>query len=110
VYKRQTVHTPAYYFKINNQISSVRDVKNIAGEFHTYSVEWTPSEVRGYVDGEHYYTYDKNANAREWPFNIPQNIILNLAMGGGWGGAQGMDPNVTSQVYEIDYVRVYQRM
>lgn len=105
-----TVHTPAYYFKINNQISSVKDMKNIAGEFHTYAVEWTPTEVRGYVDGEHYYTYDKNANAKEWPFNIPQNIIVNLAMGGGWGGAQGMDPDVTSQIYEIDYVRVYQRM
>ena len=105
-----TMHTPAYYFKINNQISGVKDVKNIAGEFHTYAVEWTPTEIRGYVDDEHYYTYDKNANAKEWPFNIPQNIIVNLAMGGGWGGAQGMDPDVTSQIYEIDYVRVYQLM
>jgi beta-glucanase (GH16 family) len=44
------------------------------------------------VDGEPYYLYDKTANEKEWPFNIPQNIILNLAMGGGWGGAQGLDP------------------
>lgn len=103
-----TVHTPAYYFKINNQISSVKDIKNIAGEFHTYGVEWTPTEVRGYVDGEQYYVYDKNANDLEWPFSKPQNIILNLAMGGGWGGAQGMDPDITSQKFLIDYVRVYQ--
>ena len=103
-----TVHTPAYYFKINNQISSTTDVTNIAGDFHTYSVEWTPEEVRGYVDGEHYYTYDKNANELEWPFAKPQNIILNLAMGGGWGGAKGMDETVTSQKFVIDYVRVYE--
>jgi beta-glucanase (GH16 family) len=102
-----TVHTPAYYFKINNQISSVKPVKNIAGEFHTYSVIWTPTEIRGLVDGEEYYLYDKNANEREWPFNKPQNIILNLAMGGGWGGAQGMDTTVTSQKFVIDYVRIY---
>lgn len=102
-----TVHTPAYYFKINNQISSTRNVTNIAGEFHTYAVEWTPGEVRGYVDGEQYYLYDKNANELEWPFNKPQNIILNLAMGGGWGGAKGMDPDITSQLFLIDYVRVY---
>lgn len=103
-----TVHTPAYYFKINNQISSVKDIANIAGEFHTYSVEWTPTEVRGYVDGEQYYVYDKNENDLEWPFSKPQNIILNLAMGGGWGGAQGMDESVTSQKFILDYVRVYE--
>jgi beta-glucanase (GH16 family) len=102
-----TVHTPAYYFKINNQISSTIDVKNIAGEFHTYAVEWTPTEIRGYVNGEQYYVYDKTANELEWPFNKPQNIILNLAMGGGWGGAQGMDESVTSQKLLIDYIRVY---
>ncbi len=103
-----TVHTPAYYFKINNQISSTKDIKNIAGEFHTYAVEWTPTEIRGYVDGQQYYLYDKNANEKEWPFAKPQNIILNLAMGGGWGGAQGMDPTVTSQQFLLDYVRVYE--
>ena len=103
-----TVHTPAYYFKINNQISSTKNVTNIAGEFHTYAVEWTPTEVRAYVDDEQYYLYDKNANEKEWPFGQPQNIILNLAMGGGWGGAQGMDETVTLQQFIIDYVRVYE--
>lgn len=102
-----TVHTPAYYFKINNQISNVKNVPNIAGEFHTYSMEWTPTEIRGFVDGEDYYLYDKTANEREWPFNQPQDIIINLAMGGGWGGAQGMDSTVTSQKFILDYVRVY---
>ncbi|MFT5165439.1 MAG: beta-glucanase (GH16 family) [Saprospiraceae bacterium] len=104
-----TVHTPAYYFKINNQISSVKDILKIAGEFHTYSVEWTPTEIKGFVDGKEYYLYDKIADEREWPFAQPQNIILNLAMGGGWGGAQGMDESVTAQQLIIDYVRVYER-
>lgn len=104
-----TVHTPAYYFKINNQISSTKNIPNMAGEFHTYAVEWTPTEVRGYVDGVKYYVYDKNANAKEWPFDKPQNLILNLAMGGGWGGAKGMDESVTSQKFVIDYVRVYSK-
>ncbi len=103
-----TVHTPAYYFKINNQISSVTDVPNVTTEFHTYAVEWTPEEIRGYVDGRHYYTYDKNANELEWPFDKPQNIILNLAIGGGWGGARGVDESMSSQKFILDYVRVYQ--
>lgn len=104
-----TVHTPAYYFKIGNQISNTKDVSKIAAEWHTYAVEWTPSEINILVDDVPYYLYDKTANEKEWPFNIPQNIILNLAMGGGWGGAQGLDPNVTSQKFLIDYVRVYQK-
>lgn len=102
-----TVHTPAYYFKINNQISNTKDIPNIAGTFHTYSVEWTPTEIKGFVDGKQYYVYDKIANEKEWPFNKPQNIILNLAMGGGWGGAKGLDPTIKSQKFIIDYVRVY---
>jgi len=104
-----TVHTPAYYFKINNQISSIKDISKIAAEFHTYSVEWTPTEIKGFVDGEKYYMYDKIANEKEWPFAQPQNIILNLAMGGGWGGAEGMDESMTSQQFIVDYVRVYEK-
>ena len=104
-----SAHTRAHYFKDNNHITSTKKVANMAGEFHTYSIEWTPKELRAYVDGEHYYTYDKNANEREWPFNEPQTILVNLAMGGGWGGAQGMNEEVTSQKYILDYVRVYEK-
>jgi beta-glucanase (GH16 family) len=104
-----TVHTPAYYFKINNQISSTKNIKAIAEEFHTYAIEWTPTEIKAFVDGEQYYLYDKNANEKEWPFAKPQNIILNLAMGGGWGGAKGLDPQMTSQKFYIDYVRVFEK-
>jgi beta-glucanase (GH16 family) len=102
-----TVHTPAYYFKINNQISNTKAVPGIASTFHTYAVVWTPTEIKGFVDGQQYYLYDKNANALEWPFDQPQNIILNLAMGGGWGGAKGVDETIQSQKFIIDYVRVY---
>jgi len=104
-----TVHTPAYYFKINNQISSTKNIKNIVGEFHTYAVEWTPKEIKMLVDDVPYYLYDKNANEKEFPFTKAQNIILNLAMGGGWGGAKGMDSTVVSQKFVIDYVRVFEK-
>ena len=103
-----SAHTPAYYFKKENQVTSIKEVKNIAGEFHTYSIEWTPTEIRGYLDGEQYYLYDKSDNDAEWPFAQPQTLILNLAMGGGWGGLQGMDETVTSQKFILDYVRVYE--
>ncbi len=75
--------------------------------FHTYAVEWHPDVIYGLVDGKRYYTYDKNADDLEWPFSKPQDIILNLAIGGGWGGARGLDPNMKSPEYILDYVRVY---
>ncbi len=102
-------HTRAFYFKQNNQITASTPVNNMNADWHTYSVEWYPDSVIALVDDIHYYTYDKTANELEWPFNNPQAIILNLAIGGGWGGAQGLDPELGSQQFLVDYVRVYQR-
>ena len=100
-------HTRAFYFKQNNHISNVIPVKRMNSEFHDYVCEWDKGEVRMYVDGEHYYTYDKTANELEWPFASPQCLILNLAIGGGMGGAvmEGAGP----QRFEIDHLRVYEK-
>ncbi len=103
-----TCHTRAYYFKQNNQIGSEIKVSNMNGEFHTYAIEWYPDRIEAYLDGEKYFTYDKNKNELEWPFFKPQNIILNLAVGGGWGGAKGIDESWDSHQYILDYVRVYE--
>jgi beta-glucanase (GH16 family) len=103
-----TCHTRSYYFKQGNQIGSEIELDSMHTQFHTYAIEWYPHEIKGFVDGVHYYTYDKNADELEWPFNNPQNIILNLAIGGGWGGAQGLDPMLGTPQFIIDYVRVYE--
>jgi beta-glucanase (GH16 family) len=102
-----SIHCGAYYFKLNNQPTAITGVKDMSGQFHTYSVEWTPEHIRAFVDELPYLTYEDTSDSLTWPFNQPQNIILNLAMGGGWGGARGMDKSMTSQQLVIDYVRVY---
>ena len=103
-----TCHTRAYYFKQGNQIGSEMKLDSMDTKFHTYAIEWYPDVIYGLLDGERYYTYDKNANEQEWPFNSFQNIILNLAVGGGWGGAQGIDDGLQDPEYIVDYVRVYE--
>ncbi|MCB0627168.1 MAG: family 16 glycosylhydrolase [Saprospiraceae bacterium] len=100
-------HTAAYYFKKNNHITATLPVDDLVNEFHTYAIEWDSNGVRAFLDGEHYYTYDKTADQLEWPFSQPQNLIINLAMGGGMGGE--IDPALTSQQLIVDYVRVYER-
>ena len=104
-----SVHCGAYYFKLNNQPTGITQVQNMNEEFHLYVVEWAPDYIKAYVDDLHYFTYEDTSDTLTWPFNEPQNIILNLAMGGGWGGAQGMDESVSSQQIVVDYVRVYER-
>ena len=42
-----------------------------------------------------------------WPFDKRFHLLLNIAVGGNWGGAQGVDPTVYPQSMEVDYVRVY---
>jgi beta-glucanase (GH16 family) len=71
--------------------------------FHTYAVEWTPTSIKIYVDAQLFHTV---ANSAALPFNQNFFILLNMAMGGNFGGA--VDPAFTSATYEIDYIRVYQ--
>lgn len=99
-------HTRTYYFKEGTHITAVKEVEDMTNTFHNYTIEWTPEGIKAYLDGEHYYTYDKTGDELEWPFAKPQNLIVNLAMGGGMGG--GIDPSIESQQFVLDYVRVYE--
>ncbi|MBR9919219.1 MAG: family 16 glycosylhydrolase [Bacteroidetes bacterium] len=105
-----SIHCGAYYFKLGNQPTAVTEVANMNEAFHTYSVDWSPEGITAAVDGETYFTYEDISNDLAWPFDQPQNIILNLAMGGGWGGQKGMDESVDSQSFIVDYVRVYEKV
>ncbi|MDR0597289.1 MAG: glycoside hydrolase family 16 protein [Treponema sp.] len=80
-------------------------------DFHVYAVEWTPDFIKGYVDSEVYFEFlnDHEENGDTWPFNKPFYLKLNLAWGGNWGGIGGIDESCLPALYEIDYVRVYQK-
>jgi len=103
-----SVHCGAYYFKLGNQPTSIVDVANMNNEYHIYTIEWLSGGISILIDGKKYFDYHDASNNLTWPFNKPQNLILNLAMGGGWGGAKGMDPEMKSAKFIIDYVRVYE--
>ena len=72
-------------------------------EFHVYSMEWTSTYIKFFVDDVQFYQLDLNSSL---PFSANQFLILNIAMGGNLGG--NIDPNFVSSTMEIDYVRVYQ--
>jgi len=78
------------------------NVPNDNTEFHIYTADWTEKYIKFYVDDKLYYTFSNNST---FPFNKDFFLIVNLAMGGNWGGP--VDPNFTSSTLEVDYIRVY---
>jgi beta-glucanase (GH16 family) len=106
-----SIHCKAYYHSIGTQKTAEKYVATAESDFHVYAVEWTPDYIRGFVDGEKYFEFlnDQQGNKNTWPFYTPFYLKLNLAWGGDWGGAQGVDENALPATYEIDYVRVFQK-
>lgn len=106
-----SIHSKAYYHSIGTQKTAKMLVPTAQDEFHIYAVEWTEDFIKGYVDGEVYFTFqnDKTGNKDTWPFNTPFYLKLNLAWGGDWGGAKGIDESALPATYDIDYVRVFQK-
>lgn len=108
-----SIHTMSYYHRINTQKTATKFVKGVSEEFHVYAIEWLPDKIMAYIDGELYFTfqpagYKENPTYKEWPFDKRMHLLLNIAVGGNWGGAMGMDDSIYPKQMAVDYVRVYQ--
>jgi beta-glucanase (GH16 family) len=85
-------------------------IPGASDDFHIYAIEWNPDRMDFLVDGKKYYTYhNPHTGEAAWPFDKDQYLILNLAIGGAWGGAKGIDDTIFPQRFYIDYVHVYQK-
>ncbi len=105
-----TTHCQKYYFKIGTQISGKINVPTATTAFHTYAVDWYKDSIEFYVDKKKYLTsYNDGSGWQGWPFDKRFHLILNIAVGGDWGGAQGIDDSIWPQKMLIDYVRVYKK-
>ena len=103
-----SIHNKAYNSGLKNEKTSKVIVKNSANSFHIYRLDWTPYGIRGYVDGKKYFEYkNKGKGSKYWPFDKKFFLIINLAVGGDWGGLKGIDNSIFPAAFEIDYVRVY---
>lgn len=103
-----TVHTQAYNHSIGTQKGTHMIVPTATTEFHKYRVDWTPYAVRGYIDDQLMFTFiNEGKGSAAWPFDKRFHLLLNLAVGGNWGGAQGVDDTIFPKAMEVDYVRVY---
>jgi beta-glucanase (GH16 family) len=105
-----TIHCEAYNWQKPQQRTASIFVNDVVNTWHVYSLERTDERIDGFVDGQKYFSYENNnAGPSTWPFDEPFYFILNIAVGGTWGGAEGVDANAFPQRLEIDYVRFYER-
>jgi beta-glucanase (GH16 family) len=103
------VHTAAYNHMQGTQRTGRTSVPNAETAFHVYAVEWTPIRMDFYVDDVKFFSFLKGGASFEvWPFDRAFHLVVNIAVGGSWGGQQGIDDSIWPQRMLVDYVRVYQ--
>ena len=87
-----SAHTKAYHHSINTQKTAKINVESARTAFNVYAVEWTPEEIRWYVNDRRYFKFanerlsNPGADYRQRPFDNPFHLLLNQAVGGNWGG------------------------
>lgn len=100
-----TVHSPSGFGGSAN--GGTLSVSDATTEFHVYTVDWTADKIDFLVDGQRYYTYNPATKDDDtYPFNKDFFLLVNLAMGGTFGGT--IDSGVNEATLEVDYIRVYQ--
>lgn len=105
-----SVHCKKYNHVIGTQKTSTIPVNDCSEQFHLYGVEWSADSLKITVDGNAYFSFaNEHSGYDAWPFDNKMFLILNIAVGGNWGGQQGVDDSIWPQKMEIDYVRVWQK-
>jgi beta-glucanase (GH16 family) len=100
-----TVHTAAGHG--SQGTGAARPLPDACSAFHNYQMHWTADTVRFAIDGVTHFEYPNPRTGTErWPFDKPQFLILNIAVGGDLGGE--VDDAIFPVSMEVDHVRIYQ--
>lgn len=104
-----SLHAEGHNHTNGTQVTKARNIGSAESEYHVYALEWTADYIRTYVDGEVLLTYTSDHTVRNFPYDKPFHLILNLAWGGSWGGMWGTDESALPVQMKVDYVRVFQK-
>lgn len=104
-----SLHALGHHHLIGNQPTCVRKIPGILDDFHEFALEWDPQGISFFLDGKHEVTFlrENYPEMSFWPFDQPFYLILNLALGGTWGGP--IDDTIFPVEFLIKYVKVYER-
>jgi beta-glucanase (GH16 family) len=103
-----TIHTKSFNHGLGTQKGGKSTFTNAFSEFNDYIMEWTPTKIKVFVNEKMIFEFSKPSNDwQAWPFDKPFHLLLNIAVGGSWGGQKGIDDSVFPKRMEVEYVRVY---
>ena len=104
-----TLHGPGY--SGGQSYGDTYDLgKPVANDYHVFAVEWQPDKIVWTIDGIPYFSATPNdafLQGKQWVFNHPFFILMNVAVGGNFGGEVGADTTFP-QSMSVDYVRLFQ--
>ncbi|MFN5134721.1 MAG: family 16 glycosylhydrolase [Chitinophagaceae bacterium] len=105
-----SIHTKKFNHIIGTQKTDTLYMPNAIKSFHVYAMQWDEQTMQWFVDGKQVFEITNDDTGKDaWPFNQSFFLILNIAVGGNWGGQKGVDETIFPQRMLIDYVRVYQK-
>lgn len=105
-----SVHCKQYNHVIGTQKTDTAYVPDCSAAFHVYALDWDADSIRVSVDDSTYFRFaNEHSGYAAWPFDNKMYLLLNIAVGGGWGGQKGVDDSIFPLRMEIDYVRVYRK-
>lgn len=107
-----SLHSKAYNHVKGTQCTYFERLDGVSDTFHKYSFEWTEEYIEFFYDDRPVKRFTKGENdslttVEGWPFDKPFHLILNIAVGGNWGGE--IDESTLPWTMEVEYVRVYQK-
>lgn len=105
-----TIHTEAYNHVKQTQKEGKITVTGAQNDFHIYAVDWREDKMEFFVDNKLYHTVERDPkdDFKGWPFDQKFHLLMNIAVGGNWGGKEGVDESIWPQQMIVDYVRVYE--
>jgi len=107
-----SLHSELYNHIKGTQVTYFRKLDDVFNTFHKYAIEWSEKSIKFYIDDKLFFESYKGQDGRVsknegWPFDKPYYLILNLAIGGNWGGE--IDDSIFPAEMQIDFVRIYKK-
>ena len=103
-----TIHGPGYFGE-HGLTKIIEFSQELSEDFHTYAINWSENRIEWLFDGVTYNVItrdDERLVGKDWPFNQEFYLIINLAMGGWYGGE--IDPELREAELSVDWIRYYQ--
>jgi beta-glucanase (GH16 family)/glycerophosphoryl diester phosphodiesterase len=105
-----SVHTKSFNHMIGTQKTRGISLPDNRTAFHVYTIEWDKDQIQFFCDDKPVHQFSNTGKGfAEWPFDKRFHLLLNIAVGGDWGGQMGVDDLLQMGKMEVEYVRVYQK-